>query len=174
MQSIKQVANTYGVTDRTVRNWLELARKELGNLGTLRSGKLLFTEDEVAKLASYGRQSDPEVIEPELIDSGKFESEMVVHSPSAGGIVPINIQNLTINITQSNTARLERETVYFQEVNATGLRAIGDYIQADLNTTVQHVVAQNRHAVAGLAAEATVALANNLGKSQEPAGSGKD
>jgi hypothetical protein len=91
MQSIKQVANTYGVTDRTVRNWLELARKELGNLGTLRSGKLLFTDDEVTKLASYGRQSDPE--------SEVIESEFVVEEGNHK-----QVKTLTV----PNTASLER------------------------------------------------------------------
>ena len=165
MQSIKQVATAHGVSDRTVRNWLVAARKDGKSLGIMRSGKLFFAADEVFQLSSYGRQPDEhEVVEPEFVDD--FESQMVVHRPSAGGLVPINIQNLTINITQANTALLERETVHYQGVNAAGLNAIGEYIQADLNTTVHHVVAQNRHAVAGLAAQASVSLANSLGKPQ--------
>lgn len=67
MQSIKQVATAHGVSDRTVRNWLESARKEVGSIGTMRNGKLVFTPEEIATLASYGRQSEPESIEAEFV-----------------------------------------------------------------------------------------------------------
>jgi hypothetical protein len=89
---------------------------------------------------------------------------MVLYSPAAAGIVPISIANLTINLTQANTQALDQEAAHFHNVTSQGLAAIGEYLQADLVTTVHHTIAQNRHAVAGLAAQATVNLANGLGK----------
>ena len=100
-----------------------------------------------------------EVLEPEV-----FETAMVLHSPAASGIVPIQIENLTINLTQANTQALDQESAHFHQVTSQGLAAIGQYLQADLVTTVHHTVAQNRHAIAGLAAQAAVNLANGLGK----------
>ena len=81
-------------------------------------------------------------------------------------LMPIHIENLTINLQSANTQQLKDETAEFQQVTAQGLNAIGQYLQADLVATVQSTAAQNRHAVAGLNAAAAVNLANNLGKPQ--------
>jgi len=83
MQSIKQVANTHGVTDRTVRNWLSDARQDGKELGTMRSGKLYFTAEEVAELSSYGRQSDTEVLETEfVVDEGNHREIKTLSVPN--------------------------------------------------------------------------------------------
>ena len=124
-----------------------------------------LTEDAIAAAREQFCKPEPapepitEVLEPEV-----FNTAMVLHSPAAAGIVPINIANLTINLTQANTAALDQESAHFHQVTSQGLAAIGQYLQADLVTTVHHTVAQNRHAIAGLAAQAAVTLANDLGK----------
>ncbi len=83
-------------------------------------------------------------------------------------LVPIEIGTLNINITQANTRQLEDETARFHQVSATALQGIGEFIQADLVGSVHSAIAQNRHAVAGLNAQAASNLANSLGKSPRP------
>ena len=83
MQSIKEVATAYDVSDRTVRNWLEAARKQHGSLGIMRAGKLMFTASEVTTLASYGRQVEQEVIEPEfVVEEGNHREVKSLSVPS--------------------------------------------------------------------------------------------
>jgi len=124
-----------------------------------------LTDDAIAAATAQFCKPEPapepitEVIEPEV-----FESALVLHSPAAAGIVPIQIENLTINLTQANTQALDQQAAHFHHVTSQGLAAIGQYLQADLVTTVHHTVAQQRHAIAGLAAQAAVTLANDLGK----------
>lgn len=77
MQSIQQVAKAHHVSDRTVRNWLASARKDGKELGTMRTGKLFFTSEEVEELASYGRQADavePEPLKAEIVPDDFFKS----------------------------------------------------------------------------------------------------
>ncbi len=82
-------------------------------------------------------------------------------------LVPIHINTLNLNITQANTRQLEDETARFHQVSATALQGIGEFIQADLVGSVHSAIAQNRHAVAGLNAQAASNLANSLGKSPQ-------
>ena len=87
MQSIKQVANACGKTDRTIRNWLEAARKDGKDLGTMRSGKLLFTATEVAELVSYGRPQDEAVVEPEfVVEEGNHREVKTLAVPNASSL----------------------------------------------------------------------------------------
>jgi hypothetical protein len=67
MKSIKQAAIAQGVSDRTIRNWLDAARKDGKEVGRIRGNKLMFTDSELSELSSYGRQVDDEVIEPEFV-----------------------------------------------------------------------------------------------------------
>lgn len=87
MKSIESIANSYKVSDRTVRNWLKAARQDLGTIGTLRGGKLIFTADEVIKLASYGRQAEPEVIETEfVVEEGNHREVKALSVPSMASL----------------------------------------------------------------------------------------
>ncbi|MEM1309854.1 MAG: hypothetical protein AAGF98_10270 [Cyanobacteria bacterium P01_H01_bin.153] len=96
------------------------------------------------------------------------ETSIVRTESRANPLMPIHIENLTVNVTAANTRQLSEETNEFQQVTAQGLSAIGQYLQADLVSAVQATAAQNRHAVAGLNAAAAVGLANSLGKPQAP------
>jgi hypothetical protein len=153
--SLHSFCKEHNLAKSTVHRWLKDNDFET-TLG-------LSEEAQEAALAHFCPEPQPEpiteVIEPEI-----FETAMVLHSPAAAGIVPISIANLTINLTQANTQALDQEAQHFHNVTSQGLAAIGEYLQADLVTTVHHTIAQNRHAVAGLAAQAAVNLANGLGK----------
>jgi hypothetical protein len=156
MTSLHSFCKAHNLAKSTVHRWLTAEGY------TTADG--LSPEAITAALAHFAPVSEPqpepitEVLEPE------FETAMVLHSPAAAGIVPISIANLTINLTQANTQALDQEAAHFHNVTSQGLAAIGEYLQADLVTTVHHTIAQNRHAVAGLAAQAAVNLANGLGK----------
>jgi len=164
MTSLHSFCKDHGLAKSTVHRWLTAEGY------TTTDG--LSSEAIAAATAQFCPEPEPqpepqpepitEVIEPE------FETGMVLHSPAASGIVPINIANLTINLTQANTQALDQEAAHFHNVTSQGLAAIGEYLQADLVTTVHHTVAQNRHAIAGLAAQAAVNLANGLGKPTAP------
>ncbi|NJN22042.1 MAG: hypothetical protein HC812_13740 [Leptolyngbya sp. RL_3_1] len=122
----------------------------------------LTPDAETAALAQFVPMQPVAVsVEPETI-GGQVTQIQSRTNP----LIPINIENLTINVTTANTAQLNDETAHFQQVNAAALQGIGRYLQADLVATVQSQVAQNRHAVAGLGASAAVNLANSLGKPQ--------
>lgn len=85
MQSIKQVASAHGVSDRTVRNWLNAARQDGKDLGNMRNGKLFFTAEEAENLASYGRQAD--VIEPEfVVEEGNHREVRALAVPNASSL----------------------------------------------------------------------------------------
>jgi hypothetical protein len=157
MTSLHSFCKDHNLAKSTVHRWLTAEG--------FTTAEGLTPDAITAALAHFAPVSEPqpepitEVIEPEI-----FETAMVLHSPAASGIVPINIANLTINLTQANTQALDQQAAHFHNVTSQGLAAIGEYLQADLVTTVHHTIAQNRHAVAGLAAQAAVNLANGLGK----------
>jgi len=157
MTSLHSFCKDHNLAKSTVHRWLTAEG--------FTTAEGLSPDAQAAILAHFApepeAQPEPitEVIEPEI-----FETAMVLHSPAASGIVPISIANLTINLTQANTQALDQEAAHFHNVTSQGLAAIGEYLQADLVTTVHHTLAQNRHAVAGLAAQAAVNLANGLGK----------
>ena len=100
----------------------------------------------------------------EDVQSEVMETSIVRTESRANPMIPINIQSLTINIQSTDTRQLANETAQFQQVGAQGLKAIGELMQADLYSAVRETMTQNRHAVAGLNAAATVGLANELGK----------
>jgi len=162
MISLHSFCKDNDLAKSTVHRWLN-------DQGYTTTGGL--SEDAIAAAREQFCKPEPapepitEVIEPEV-----FNTAMVLHSPAAAGIVPIQIENLTINLTQANTAALDQESAHFHQVTSQGLAAIGQYLQADLVTTVHHTVAQNRHAIAGLAAQAAVNLPNGLGKPAAPTG----
>lgn len=156
MTSLHSFCKTHDLAKSTVHRWLTAEGY------TTTDG---LSDDAISAATAQFCKPEPapepitEVLEPEV-----FETAMVLHSPAAAGIVPIQIENLTINLTQANTHALDQESAHFHQVTSQGLAAIGQYLQADLVTTVHHTVAQNRHAIAGLAAQAAVNLANGLGK----------
>ena len=167
MTSLHSFCKTHDLAKSTVHRWLTAEGY------TTTDG---LSDDAIAAATAQFCKPEPapapepitEVLEPEV-----FETAMVLHSPAAAGIVPIQIENLTINLTQANTQALDQESAHFHQVTSQGLAAIGQYLQADLVTTVHHTVAQNRHAIAGLAAQAAVNLANNLGKPAAAAPAGE-
>jgi hypothetical protein len=158
--SIRQFAAAVGVSHTEVGRKM----RELGIAGQPQGqGKptLLRPADQDALSAALFVSAPVNV---EVLPS--TDTAMTVHRPSAGGLVPLHIESLTIHITSANTAQLEVETQRFTEVSSAGLQAIGQFLQADLQTQVHHAIAQQRHAVAGLQAQAAVGLANSLGKPQ--------
>lgn len=116
--------------------------------------------------AKYPTQA--EVVEAEI---EAVDGQLTRIDSTANPLVPIHIGTLNLNIHQANTGQLEAETAQFHQVSAAALQGIGQFIQADLTSTVQSAVAQNRHAVAGLNAQAAANLANGLGKPQGSGGS---
>ncbi|MEB3313632.1 MAG: hypothetical protein VKL98_05750 [Cyanobacteriota bacterium] len=156
MTSLNQFCKDHNLPKTSVYRWMTEQGHPTNNG--------VSEELQAAILEQFSKPEPAPAPEPEVIEPEVFETAMVLHSPAAAGIVPIQIENLTINLTQANTAALDQESAHFHQVTSQGLAAIGQYLQADLVTTVHHTVAQNRHAIAGLAAQAAVSLANNLGK----------
>jgi hypothetical protein len=160
--SIRQFAAAVGVSHTEVGRKM----RELGIAGQPQGqGKptLLSPTDQDALSAAL---FVPALVNVEVLPS--TDTAMMVHRPAANGLVPLHIESLTINITHANTQQLDAETARFSEVSAAGLQAIGQFMQADLTTHVQHAIAQQRHAVAGLQAQAVAGLANSLGKPKQP------
>ncbi len=153
MQSLHSFCTQHGLAKTSVKRWLNAN-------GYDTSGGL--SEAAINAALGHFKPAPVAAVEAELVEPA--EAQMVVHNPAAQGIVPITIQSLTVNITQANTQALDLETARFQAISGEGLSSIGKYLQADLVTTVKHAIAQNRHAVAGLNAQAAVGLANSLGK----------
>lgn len=162
MTSLHSFCKTHDLAKSTVHRWL--VSEGYTTTDGLSDQAIAAAREQFCK-PEPAPEPTTEVLEPEV-----FETAMVLHSPAASGIVPIQIENLTINLTQANTQALDQESAHFHQVTSQGLAAIGQYLQADLVTTVHHTVAQNRHAIAGLAAQAAVNLANGLGKPAAPAG----
>ncbi|MEO0986872.1 MAG: hypothetical protein AAFY20_15150 [Cyanobacteria bacterium J06639_14] len=175
IHTITSITNEVGRDRKTVQRWVAKAKAEstaLSEFGEMRGGTRYFNDTERNLITSYkcDRVSAKEV---EVIPGAEYQpfehqSAITRASNVAAPLVPINIESLNITIQTSNTAQLEGETLQFQGVNAQGLGAIGELIQADLRTTVHNTIAQNRHAVAGMSAKASVDLVNELGKPSEP------
>ena len=152
-RSLHSFCKDHDLPKSSVKTWLNGKDHDTSNG--------LTPEAEAAAMAQFVPMEALAVdVEPETV-GGQIERVESRTNP----LVPINIENLTVNITTANTGQLNDETAQFRQVNAAALQGIGQYLQADLVATVQSQVAQNRHAVAGLGATAAVNLANSLGKS---------
>lgn len=167
MQTIKQIANAYTVSDRTVRTWLKLARKDAEGeaIGSYEDGRLVFTPHEVQLLASYGRQAEPgsepavEVLTPEL------EAEMVTIEPrqqQAGPLITFNIQHVTVVNRRTDTTDLDTEADTFQAVTRNAFQGIAQHLTDDLVGMIRSAKSQNRHAVLGAQAAAGTAAVGEL------------
>jgi hypothetical protein len=152
MTSIHAFCKQHGLTKSTVHSWLRAQGFDTSQG---------MTPDAVNAAMAQFVPMQPVVMDaqPETVGGQitRLESR-------ANPLVPIHIESLVVNVNTANTHQLSQETAHFQQVNAAALEGIGQFLQADLVSTVQSQVAQNRHAVAGLNAAAAVNLANSLGK----------
>ena len=165
--TVKDIAKHYAVTDRSVRNWLKDARKDLGieSLGSYEKGRLVFSPDEVEILAGYGSKvagSEPvtEILTPELepdqiIDINPKQSQ-------APALVMFNIQNVTIQSRRTDTTALDTEADQLLELTQRAFAAISQDMADDLIGCVRTAKAQNRHAILGAQAAASTAAVKEL------------
>jgi hypothetical protein len=161
-QSLHGFCNAHDLSKATVHRWLKKQGYDLSNG---------MSPDAIDAALAQFVPMQAEVVEstPEAVD-GQIQR----FSSRTNPLVPIHIDTLNLNITQANTRQLEAETARFHHVSAAALQGIGEFIQADLVSNVQGAIAQNRHAVAGLNAQAASNLANSLGKSPHVTVEGED
>lgn len=158
MKTVKQIAKHYGVSDRTVRNWLKEARKELGSdgIGSYEKGRLVFTHAEAEKLRTYGADNTPEprveVFHPEV----SLDAAMVPVSAvqQAQPLVPIHIESVTFVMPSADTTVIDGAADGLQNMAAKAFQGIADVMRADLIQQVNVAKAQNRYGVMGAQAQA--------------------
>ena len=154
-QSLHGFCNAHNLSKATVYRWLKAQGYDLAQG---------LSQDALdAALAQFVPMTPEVQTLPPETTGGTIER----FSSRTNPLVPIEIGTLNINITQANTRQLEDETARFHQVSAAALQGIGEFIQADLVGSVHSAIAQNRHAVAGLNAQAASNLANSLGKSPQ-------
>lgn len=165
MQTIKDVSNAYRVTDRTVRNWLKVARKELGKngIGSYEDGRLVFTPEEVSTLASYGGRSEAlpavEVLEPEFEPQS---AEIQPYQREAAPIITFNIQSVHVRSNRMDTTGLDIQGDQHQEVAQQNFQGLAGILRDDLVGLVRQAKAQNRAAVMGAQAYASTEAVKEL------------
>jgi hypothetical protein len=158
--SIKDIAKHYGVTDRSVRNWLKDARKELGNdfLGSYEKGRLVFSPDEVETLASYGSKvsgSEPvtELIEPEF-DVPEDAVALDIRPIQAAPIVNFHFHAIKIQSNPVDTTAMEIQTDQFNQVTAQNMGAVQQLLIDQAVGELHTAKTQISHGIAGMKAMA--------------------
>lgn len=165
--TVKDIAKHYAVTDRSVRNWLKDARKELGSdsLGSYEKGRLVFNPSEVEILAGYGSKvagSEPvtEVLTPEIEPDQIID--VVPKQSQATALMTFNIQNLTIQTNRTDTTDLDMHGDQLLEITQKAFSVMTQDMADDLKGLVRTAKAQNRHAVLGAQAAASTAVIQEL------------
>lgn len=170
MKSIKDIAIHYGVSDRTVRNWLKAARKDLGKrgIGSYEGSKLYFTEDEVKKLRSYGGDQRPEPVTEVLYPELEPENA-IVKSSDVTDVQPLfafNIQQINVTVPNADTSELDTQADRLHSITAKAAQGISQFMQADMAAQIQTAMAQNRYAVMGAQAQAATQALKDMGAQQ--------
>lgn len=158
--TVKDIAKHYAVTDRSVRNWLKDARKELGSesLGSYEKGRLVFNPNEVETLAGYGSKvagSEPvvEVIEPEMV----IPSESIVldiRPVDAAPIINFHFHEIKIQGTPVDTTNMEIQTDQFNAITSQSFGAIQQLLINQAVGELHTAKTQLSHGIAGMKATA--------------------
>jgi hypothetical protein len=135
MQSVRQVATAHGVTERTVRNWLEAARKERGSIGIMRAGKLLFTSEEVDGLAQYGRsvELDGDSAPSVVVEDGNHREVRDISVPNMASLERFRTDR--IRQALANPAQFVSQVDGFLDELELGMDAAEERQEDELNQT---------------------------------------
>lgn len=167
MKTVNEVANHYGVSPRTVRNWLKSARKDLGKrgIGSYEGSKLYFTEDEVKQLRSYGGEQRPEPVAEVIYPDVEPESA-IIKSSDVSDVQPLfafNIQQINVTVPNADTSELDTQADRLHSMTAKAAQGIAQFMQADMAAQIQTAMAQNRYAVMGAQAQAATQALKDMG-----------
>lgn len=169
LYTFNQVAAIYHCNTRTVRNWYKLHCEAINkkSYGRMVQSTRKFTEDEVEVLASYGTKvaHTETVIEPEVVEPGQLIQATEVDEQSSA-LFNFNIGTLQINLRNTDTGKLENQTDQLKQVTQRAFTALSNIMTNDLAAEVKQAMVQNRHAVAGMQAQASTEVVKHLNVGQ--------
>lgn len=163
--TFKQIANIHGKTARTVRNWWSQHKEATGQeLGEIVKSSRKFTSEECEILASYGVKNqtslEAEIVD-EVVDPQEVTSIVPVDS-AAKGLLSFNITSVTLHTRNEDITNLETQADTFDAITRKALKAAGRYLADDIKGGLRLAAAQNRHAIAGLQAQAATEAIKDL------------
>jgi transposase-like protein len=122
MYTKRDIAKLYGVTPRTVSNWLSRAREDHGENfpGNYEGNAIAFTDDQIEVLLEYSNKAEMNIAAPQSrvivpdIDVVKESQALALHSPQVEQarslVVNFNIQSVPVAKRHTDTTQLEANT----------------------------------------------------------------
>lgn len=167
--TVKDIANHYAVTDRSVRNWLKDARKDLGkdSLGSYEKGRLVFSPEEVEILATYGSKvagSEPvvEVLDPEMVAPAESIA-LDIRPVEAAPIVNFHFHEIKVQTNPADTTNMEIQTDQFNNITSQNFGAIQQLLINQAVGELHTAKTQLSHGIAGMKAMALTEAIRQVG-----------
>ncbi|MEM9482133.1 MAG: hypothetical protein AAGA83_00420 [Cyanobacteria bacterium P01_F01_bin.116] len=170
-KTITQITQDYNCSRQAVNLWIKAATQKYGPLERFKEGKSKpYSLDAVEKILEFATIDPvipqpvdlPEAIDAELIDDSQDYGLIRTTAKPSQGLLPINIQNLTVNLPAFNPEFLNEETKSLNSSTNQGL-ALAQQVVNQLSENAGAQIRTNiEHTAAALQAQAVNSLVKGL------------